>query len=111
MLHNAETRAKALVSEAEARAAALLGDAESRLTQIRSERESVAGYIENLRGVLAQAESVAADHGFPTSPPDDTAEVATQQAGARRGRGRRGRKRLWSASTPTDAWQRGARSR
>ncbi|MEO5920952.1 MAG: hypothetical protein ABIQ01_07400, partial [Pseudolysinimonas sp.] len=72
--------AKAIVTEAEARAAALLGDAEGRLTQIRSERESVAGYIENLRGVLAQAETIAADHGFPTSPPDDTVEVATQQA-------------------------------
>ncbi len=29
--------------------------------------------------MLAQAESVAADHGFPTSPPDDTVEVATQR--------------------------------
>ena len=38
-----------------------MADAEERLAQIRIEREAVAGYFENLRGVLQQAEKVTAD--------------------------------------------------
>ena len=98
MLSNAESRAKALVDEAEKRAAALLGDAEGRLVADPVERESVAGYIENLRGVLAQAETVAAEHGFPVSAPDEPEAQRTEQdadgpgrAGRRRP-GRRGRR-------------------
>ena len=51
-------------------AAALLKDAEQRLEQIRVERESVAGYIANLRGVLDSADRAAAAHGFPTVAPE-----------------------------------------
>jgi len=80
VLSEAESRAKALVAEAESRAAALLGDAENRLTQIRSERESVAGYIENLRSVLAQAESVTAEHGFPVAPRDEPEALRVEPA-------------------------------
>ena len=35
-----------------------MSDAEERLTKIKAERETVAGYFENLRGVLNQAEEV-----------------------------------------------------
>ena len=38
-----------------------MADAEDRLSQIRIERDAVAGYFESLRGVLTQAEQVAAD--------------------------------------------------
>jgi len=35
-----------------------VSDAEERLDKIRIEREAVAGYFENLRGLLTQAETV-----------------------------------------------------
>ena len=76
----AEKRAKDLVSEAEKRAKTLLGDAEDRLVQIRLERESVAGYLQNLRGVLASAETLAADHGFPAGPQDDAYTASVEVA-------------------------------
>jgi hypothetical protein len=37
----------------------LVADAEDRLGKIRIEREAVAGYFENLRGLLSQAEAVS----------------------------------------------------
>ena len=39
----------------------LVSEAEERLSKIRIERETVAGYLENLRGVLQQAEKVASE--------------------------------------------------
>src|SRR5690606_5128109 len=75
-LDEAEKRAKELVSDAEQRASKLLGDAEQRLVEIRLERESVAGYIQSLRGVLASAEKLAEDHGFPAGVPDDEPPAA-----------------------------------
>ena len=62
IVREAEERAAALVDEAEERTQRLVADAEERLAQIRIEREAVAGYFENLRGVLQQAEKVSADH-------------------------------------------------
>jgi len=38
-----------------------VSEAEDRLAKIRIERETVAGYFENLRGVLQQAEKVTAE--------------------------------------------------
>ena len=58
---NAEARARTLVEEAEHRSAALTADAEERLAKIRIERETVAGYLENLKGALQQVESVASE--------------------------------------------------
>ena len=59
-----------MLKDAEKKSAALLKDAEQRLEQIRVERESVAGYIANLRGVLDSADRAAADHGFPSVAPE-----------------------------------------
>src|SRR5699024_4827024 len=73
-------RAKAQLAESQERSAQLLGDAEERLGQIRVERESVAGYLQNLRGMLAQAERVAADHGFPMEQADEPAAAAASAA-------------------------------
>lgn len=44
-----------MVSDAEERTAAITAEAEDRLSAIRTEREAVAGYLENLRGVLTHA--------------------------------------------------------
>jgi len=38
-----------------------VSDAEERLAKIRMERDTVAGYFENLRGVLSQAEKVTSE--------------------------------------------------
>jgi hypothetical protein len=61
VVETAEARAKALVDDAERRAAELVSDAEERLAKIRIERDTVAGYFENLRGVLSQAEKVSSE--------------------------------------------------
>ncbi|MEP6479060.1 MAG: hypothetical protein ABJB03_06690, partial [Rhodoglobus sp.] len=61
LLDDAEARSKATIEEAEKHAAQLVSEAEERLAKIRIERESVAGYLENLRGVLQQAEKVASE--------------------------------------------------
>ena len=61
MLGNAEHRARAIVAEAEERSSRLVAEAEDRLAKIRIERDAVAGYFENLRGVLSQAESLTTD--------------------------------------------------
>ena len=57
----AEARAKSLVDDAERRTSQLVSDAEERLAKIRIERDTVAGYFENLRGVLQQAEKVSSE--------------------------------------------------
>ena len=57
----AHEQARKLISDAEERTRALVADAEDRLSQIRIERDAVAGYFESLRGVLSQAQQVAAD--------------------------------------------------
>ena len=57
----AHDQARKLIADAEERTRALVADAEDRLSQIRIERDAVAGYLESLRGVLTQAEQVAAD--------------------------------------------------
>ena len=61
IVRDAQERADALIEEAEERTQRLVADAEERLSQIRIEREAVAGYFENLRGMLQQADKVSAD--------------------------------------------------
>ena len=62
MLENAESRSRAMIADAERRSAELVSDAEERLAKIRIERDTVAGYLENLRGVLQEAEKVTAEN-------------------------------------------------
>jgi hypothetical protein len=57
----AHDQARKLIADAEERTRALVADAEDRLSQIQIERDAVAGYFESLRGVLTQAEQMAAD--------------------------------------------------
>ena len=61
LLENAESRSKAIIADAEKRSAQLVQDAEERLTKIKQERDTVAGYFENLRGVLQQAEEAVSE--------------------------------------------------
>ena len=49
------------MADAERRARETLADAEERLDRIRIEREAVAAYLENVRGVLTQADDTSSD--------------------------------------------------
>ena len=60
VLGNAEARAAAIMDDAEKRSSQLVSEAEERLAKIMLERDTVAGYLENLRGVLQQAEKMSA---------------------------------------------------
>ena len=58
---DAQERVHRMVEDAEARTADIVADAEDRLAAIRTERDAVAGYLENLRGVLTHATGLLAE--------------------------------------------------
>jgi hypothetical protein len=78
---DAEKTAKKLIADAQKQAKALIADAEDRLAKIRVEREAVAGYFENLRGLLAGADAFTAPVGFPV-PGDEPEPLAAVEAPA-----------------------------
>jgi DivIVA domain-containing protein len=72
LIHSeAEAAAAALLAETTIQTRTLVATAEERLAQIRIERDSVAGYFENLRTLLAQAERVT--HSDEQASSDGTA--------------------------------------
>ena len=63
----AERRARETVADADRRAREAVADAEERLDRIRIEREAVAAYLENVRGVLTQADGSSSDEASRTA--------------------------------------------
>jgi len=77
----AESKASAMVIEAERRVADLVSDAEERLPKIRVEREAVGHYLQNLRGVLTEADSaLAGELGEPAKNDQKKAEPVEEPA-------------------------------
>ena len=71
---DAQDRVHRMVAEAEERTAAIVAESEDRLAAIRTERDAVAGYLENLRGVLTHATGLLdapAVTGLPAGTDED----------------------------------------